>query len=211
MVLDDGREITAHCPNSGSMLGILIPGSRVWVSPVPEHSKRQLSFTWELVEIEGILIGVNTQMPNRLTEKALLQKKIPELLDYPFYKREVKYGTNSRIDFLLTNEQNDLCYLEVKQVHMRVNDSAMFPDCVTTRGTKHLLELINVHKAGYRAVMLYILQRQDCQTFSLADKIDPVYASTARQAQSQGVEFLAYACSLSTESIEVSNRVEVFL
>ena len=209
IILDDGQEVIAHCANSGAMLGLLVPGTPVWVSKVPDNSPRQLRYTWELVDIEGSLIGVNTQMPNRLAEKALQNQKIAELLDYPFYKREVKYGTNSRIDFLLTNEQGDRCYLEVKQVHMRVGDVALFPDCVTTRGTKHLQELIKVRQEGARAVMLYVLQRQDCKTFALAADIDPVYAKTAQQAQREGVKFLAYACSLTPDGIEIMNRIEV--
>ena len=209
IMLDDGREIIAHCANSGAMLGLLIPGTPVWVSGVPEDSKRQLRYTWELVDIDGSIIGVNTQMPNRLVEKALQHKRILELADYPIYRREVKYGTNSRIDFLLTNDQGNICYLEVKQVHMRVGDVALFPDCVTTRGTKHLQELIKVRQEGLRAVMLYVLQRQDCKSFALAVDIDPIYAKTAQQAQKEGVEFLAYACALTPDGIEIVNPVEV--
>ncbi|MGI4850541.1 MAG: DNA/RNA nuclease SfsA [Janthinobacterium lividum] len=209
IILDDGREIIAHCANSGAMLGLLIPGTPVWVSEVSEDSKRQLRYTWELVDIKGSIIGINTQMPNRLVEKALQHKRILELADYPIYRREVKYGTNSRIDFLLTNDQGNKCYLEVKQVHMRIGDIALFPDCVTTRGTKHLQELIKVCQEGMRAVMLYVLQRQDCKSFALAADIDPIYAKTAQQALKEGVEFLAYACALTPDGIEIVNPVEV--
>ncbi len=209
MILNDGREVTAHCANSGAMLDLLIPDAPVWVSSVPEDSKRQLRFTWELVEIDHTLIGVNTQMPNRIAEKALQKSHIEPLRGYESYKREVKYGTGSRIDFLLTDPQKVPCYLEVKQVHMRVGEGALFPDCVTTRGAKHLRELIEVRRSGHRAVMLYVIQRQDCRYFGLAEDIDPVYAQTARLAREEGVEFLAYHCSLTPSGIAMTDQVEV--
>lgn len=208
--LDSGEIITAHCANSGALLGGTTPGLRVWVSHHPSPS-RKLSYTWQIVEMDGTHVGVNTSLPNGLAEKAILEGHIAELTGYESMKREVKYGQNSRIDLLLTSPDRPPCYVEVKNVHLKRGDGAEFPDSVTTRGAKHLRELETVVAEGGRAVMLYIIQRSDCSHFSFAADLDPIYAATATQAFSRGVEAYAYLCSVSPEGIEVGRRVPLHL
>jgi sugar fermentation stimulation protein A len=206
IALDSGEIITAHCANSGALLGGTTPGLRVWVSYHPSPS-RKLSYTWQIVEMDGTHVGVNTSLPNGLAEKAILEGRIAELTGYESLKREVKYGQNSRIDLLLTSPNKPPCYVEVKNVHLKRGDGAEFPDSVTARGAKHLRELEIVVAEGGRAVMLYIIQRNDCSHFSFAADLDPVYAATAAQAFSRGVEAYAYLCVVSLEGIEVERSV----
>ncbi|MBX9804378.1 MAG: DNA/RNA nuclease SfsA [Alphaproteobacteria bacterium] len=210
ITLDSGETITAHCANPGALLGGTTPGLRVWVSHNPSPT-RKLSYSWQLVEMEDTLVGVNTSLPNPLAEEAILNGDIAELCGYDFLKREVKYGTNSRIDMLLTSPNKPPCYVEVKNVHLKRGQSAAFPDSVTTRGAKHLRELETIAAQGSRAVMLYIIQRNDCTDFQFAADIDPVYAKTAEQALSKGVEAYAYLCSVSVNEIEVSRKISVIL
>jgi len=208
IVLDSGEAITAHCANPGALLGGTTPGLRVWVSHQPSPS-RKLGWSWQLVEMDGTLVGVNTSLPNKLAEEAILAGRIGELAGYEALKREVGYGENSRIDLLLTHPGKPPCYVEVKNVHLKRGEAAEFPDCVTARGAKHLQELEGVVAKGARAVMLYIIQRHDCSCFRLAADLDPVYAATATHAFSCGVEALAYSCAVTVEGIEVGERVEV--
>lgn len=206
--LDSGEIITAHCANSGAMLGATTPGSRVWISYHPSPT-RKLSYTWQLVEMDQTYVGINTSLPNALAENAIKAGKIPELEGYENLKREVKYGQNSRIDLLLTDSQKSPCYVEVKNVHLRRDQTAVFPDCVTARGTKHLKELKAVVAQGHRAVMLYIIQRNDCDSFGFAHDLDPTYAATATKVLSNGVEAYAYLCDISLEGISVGKAIPV--
>ena len=210
IVLDSGETITAHCANSGALLGGTTPGLRVWVSHEPSPT-RKLKYTWQIVEMDGVYVGVNTSLPNSLAENAILEGRIAELTGYETLKREVKYGQNSRIDLLLTSPDKPPCYVEVKNVHLKRGDAAEFPDSVTTRGAKHLRELEAVVSDGGRAVMLYIIQRDDCSHFSLAADLDPVYAATAALALSRGVEAYAYLCNVTPEGIEVGTCIPVWL
>lgn len=205
--LENGRVVTAHCANSGAMLGLLVPDAPVWVRPFPEESPRTLKYSWEIVGVEDTLVGINTSLPNNLVAESLEKRIIPELADFPFHKREVKYSENSRIDFLLSNEQGQLCYLEVKNVHLKRGREAQFPDSVTRRGAKHLRDLIAMRQAGHRAVMLYIVQRSDCHAFSLAGDLDFLYSQIAREAYASGVEFLAYDCHITLEEITLRQRI----
>jgi len=206
--LDCGTVITAHCPNPGALLGGTTPYARVWVSHHPT-SGRKLTYTWQIVEIDQTWVGINTSLPNSLAEEAILQGRIPELEGYPTLRREVKYGQNSRIDLLLLSDHKPPCYVEVKNVHLKRESAAEFPDCVTVRGTKHLQALEAMVAQGARAVMLYIIQRDDCDSFRLASDLDPVYARTAAHAFSKGVEALAYQCTVTPEGIEVEKRVKL--
>jgi sugar fermentation stimulation protein A len=206
--LDSGETITAHCANSGALLGGTTPGLRVWVSYQPSAS-RKLSYSWQLVEMDDTLVGVNTSLPNRIAEEAIQSNQIEELVGYDSIKREVKYGQNSRIDLLLSCPQKPPCYVEVKNVHLKRGEAAQFPDSVTTRGAKHLRELEMVKAQGGRAVMLYIIQRNDCQHLSFANDLDPVYADTATKVISAGVEALAYTCDVSTHQIILHKRLPV--
>lgn len=187
VVLPDGAEVTVHVPNSGAMLGIDAPGSRVWLSLSP-NPNRKLAHTLELVEADGTLVGCNTGHPNRLAEEAIRAGMIPQLAGYVTLRREVKYGVNSRIDILLEDAAKGTAYVEVKNVHLkRTAGLAEFPDCVTTRGAKHLVELAAMVRDGHRAVMLYLVQRDDCDQFRVAEDIDPAYARGLADAVASGV------------------------
>ena len=204
VVLDGGRELTAHCPNPGSMLGLNSPGSRVWLSR-SDSPTRKLAHTLELVEAEGALVGVNTMLPNRLAADAVEQGLIPELAGYESIRREVAYGAASRADFRLEASDRPSCWLEVKSVTLaRCRGLAEFPDCVSVRALKHLHDLAAEVAKGNRAVLLFVIQRGDCQTFEAAADIDPAYAAGLRQAARAGVEVLCYDCDISPEAIRVS-------
>ena len=206
--LPGGEVVTAHCANSGSMMGLKDPGMDVWLSP-SRNPARKLKYTLELVAADGALVGVNTALPNGLAEDAILAGKIPELVGYGRLRREVKYGKNSRIDILLEDDAQASpglppCYVEVKSVTLsRERGLAEFPDAVTARGAKHLVELGDMVEDGNRAVMLYLAQRADCDRFAIAADIDPGYQKALDAALERGVELLCYTCVLTTESISV--------
>src|SRR5690606_28073786 len=192
--LETGEIVTAHCANSGSMMGLAVPGSRVWLSP-NRNPKAKLDWRWEMEECEGVLVGINTSHPNRIVEEAVRAGRIAELTGYESLRREVPYGKNSRIDLLLEGEKGT-CFVEVKNVTLRRGNKAEFPDAVTARGAKHLDELAEQVALGHRAVMLYLIQRSDCETFSVAGDIDPAYAAALARATAAGVEAYAYACTM---------------
>ena len=223
-VLVDGVEVTAHVPNSGSMIGLDIPGSAVWLSR-SDNPKRKLAYTLELVEAaapwgEG-LVGVNTGHPNALVAAAIAAGTIPELAGYDRLRREVKYGRNSRIDVLLEDDPaksaaRPAAYVEVKNVHLRrpegaYGDAAEFPDCVTARGAKHLEEMAAMVAQGCRAVMLYLVQRGDCSHFRTAADLDPAYHDGLRRALDSGVEALCWSCAITPESIELDRPLPIRL
>ena len=199
---EDGSTVTAHVANPGAMTGLVDEGLETWLSPAA-NPKRKLPFSWEMVRIGQGLVGVNTGWPNRLAADAIEAGAIPQLAGYDTIRREVAYGTRSRVDFLLEAQDRPPCYVEVKNVHLKRGPAAEFPDSVTARGTKHLRELAAVAQGGARAVMLYIVQREDCDSFTLAADIDPAYAAAFAEARTSGVEALAYACRLSTDGIAV--------
>ena len=207
VLLDDGREITAHCPNPGAMLGLSTPGLPAWVSR-SDNPKRKLAHTLELVEADGGLVGVNTMHPNRLVAEALATDAIPELHGYTTHRREVRYGLNSRVDFLLEAPDRARCWLEVKNCHLRRSGTlAEFPDCVAARSLKHLKELTAMVEAGERAVMLFVIQRTDCDNFAACHELDPTYAAALSEAATAGVEVLARRCDLSTEEVRITAHV----
>ncbi len=207
VALDDGAEITAHCPNPGAMLGLNTPGLRAWVSR-SDNPKRKLAYTLELVEADGGLVGINTMHPNRLVAEALAADHFPELTGYATHRREVKYGTNSRVDFLLEAPERPRCWLEVKNCHLRRSGTlAEFPDCVAARSLKHLRELTAMVEAGERAVMLFVIQRTDCDAFSACADLDPAYARGLTEAAARGVEVLAHACEISAEAVRIAKPV----
>ncbi len=206
--LADGSTIIAHCPNPGAMTGLSAPGTPVWVSPA-RNPARKLKYTWELLRVDDAFVGINTQHPNALVEEAIVNNRIPELSGYAGLKREVKYGQNSRVDLLLTDPARPPCYVEVKNVHLRRTGPAEFPDSVTQRGAKHMRELANVVAEGCRAVVLFVVQRTDCDTFSVAADIDPAYAAAFDAARGGGVEALCYRCEISLQGIEISGRLPI--
>jgi sugar fermentation stimulation protein A len=207
VALDDGREITAHCPNPGAMLGLNTPGLTAWVSR-SDDPKRKLAHTLELVEADGGLVGINTMHPNRLVAEALAADAIPELTGYATHRREVRYGTNSRVDFLLEAPDRPRAWLEVKNCHlMRSPGLAEFPDCVAARSSKHLRELEATVAEGDRAVVLFVVQRTDCRTFAACHELDPAFARGLDQAADAGVEVLIYACDITTENVRLSHDI----
>ena len=207
VVLDDGREITAHCPNPGAMLGLNTPGLPAWISR-SDSPTRKLAHTLELVEADGGLVGINTMHPNRIVAEALEAGLIPELAGYETVRREVKYGAASRVDFLLTDPARPPCWLEVKNVHlMRGGGLAEFPDCVAARSLRHLAELSREVADGARAIMLYVVQRTDCDRFDAASDLDPAYAQGLLVATQAGVEVLCYDCDISFDRIGLRRRL----
>ena len=209
VMLESGDTVTAHCANTGAMLGVQNPGSEVWLSPA-RNPDRKLKFTWEMIRIGESLVGINTAHPNKIVAEAIEAGKIPELSGYGDLRREVKYGTNSRIDILLSEDSKPDCYVEIKNVHlMRDTGVAEFPDSVSTRAAKHQGELANMVEQGARSVTVYLCQREDCDSFRLAADIDPDYARAVKDAKQRGVEAICYACALTPEAISVSHRLEM--
>jgi sugar fermentation stimulation protein A len=228
VVLEDGSELTAHCPNPGAMLGLNTPGLPAWLS-VSDNPKRKLSHTLELLEADGGLVGINTLLPNRLVAEALEAGTIPELAGYASVRQEVKYGKASRVDFLLEDPARGRCWLEVKNdpsnlmrdqnpvqrlwlevknCHlMRTKGLAEFPDCIAARASKHLTELENMVRSGDRAMILFVIQRNDCDTFSACSDLDPTFARRLREASDLGVEVMAYACDVRIDGIEISRKI----
>jgi sugar fermentation stimulation protein A len=201
VTLEDGSVITVHCPNSGSMMGLKEPGSRVWLSKAPEGSKRKYAHTWEIVEVADFLVGVHTTLANHVVKDALQKGLIEPLKAYTQQRAEVPYGQNSRIDFLLQEPGLPDFYLEVKSVTLQRNGLAQFPDAVTSRGTKHLGELSRMCQAGAKAGVLYLVLRGDTTGFHLAADIDPTYAKAHEAAMMTGVISLCYVCDVQKEGL----------
>lgn len=202
VALSDGRMITAHTPNTGSMKGCSKPGSRVWLRDTGNF-RRKYILTWELVEAgPGVLVGINTGLPSRLVAEGIRKGVIAELQGYDEFRSEVPYGReNSRIDLLLKTQGEVCCYVEVKNVTLVEGRTALFPDAVSVRGTKHLRELAAVAEAGHRAVIFFCVQRADAVEVRPADAIDPRYGQTLRQALACGVEALAYDTCISPRAV----------
>lgn len=212
ITLEDGREVTIHCPNTGSMRHCLFPDSQVWFS-ISDNPKRKYSRTWELAKTpDGDMIGINTGRANALAEEAINAGVITELCGYGSLRREVKYGSeNSRIDILLQDDNRANCYVEVKSCTLLEHGQGYFPDAVTTRGQKHLRELMEMVKLGHRAVLLFVVQHTGIHSVKAAAHIDPAYSALLDEAYSVGVEILAYSAELSPTAIRLVNSCPVKL
>ena len=211
--LDDGSVVVAHCPNTGSMLGLLEEGYGAAVTS-NNNPKRKLKYTLEMIALGNSgsnWVGVNTGRPNKIVAEAIEQGFVAELLGYENIRHEVKYGKNSRIDLLLEASNKPDCYVEVKNVTLREGNNAMFTDAVTARGLKHLEELLEMVKQGKRAVMLYLVQREDCKKFMPADHIDPIYCQKLRKVMAEGVEAVCYDCTLSLEEISIRRKLSIII
>jgi sugar fermentation stimulation protein A len=206
--LDDGREVTAHCANPGSMMGLADPGMRIWLEP-NDDPKRKLNYGWRLVDHEnGHFTGVDTALPNRAVKAALIAGQVPALAMYETVRPEVKYGENSRIDFLLTQPGLPDAYVEVKSATLsRTPGLVEFPDSVTARGAKHLAELAQMARAGHRAVLLYLVQRTDSTAFSVASDIDPAYAAAFDAARAAGLETLVIGTHISPQQVTLGTEL----
>ena len=213
VVLESGETVTATCPNTGSMMGLTAPGTPVWLSE-SDSPTRKYRHTWEMLEVDlgrgPSLVGINTNHPNRLVAEAISEKRLKPLAGFPSLRREVRYGRNSRIDILLECPERGACYVEVKNVHMmRAHGRAEFPDSVTARGAKHLAELADMVRAGHRAVMVFLIQRNDARRLTLARDVDPTYGEAFDAAVAAGVEAIAVRCALTPEAITVDRTVPI--
>lgn len=211
ITLENGEEVNAHVPNTGSMKTCWAPNWKVLVTK-NDNPKRKLKYTLEMTHNGDTWICVNTGMTNKLVREALEEDIITELIGYKEIKAEKKV-LESRLDFFLSNHpQLPDCYVEVKNVTLKGDGKlVLFPDSVTTRGQKHLRDLMHLKKEGFRAVMLYIINREDADEFTLVKEIDPVYAKLVTRAKAEGVEILAYQCKLSTSEIKVNNKIRIKL
>jgi len=198
--------ITAHCPNSGSMMSLLNKGNKVWFS-VSDNPKRKLKYTLEMIEVEKRLVGINTLLTNKIVLEALKGKKIKSLVEFSKINTEVHFSKKTRFDFLISNNKNK-CFLEIKNVTLsREKKIAEFPDAITSRGTKHLKELVVAKKKGFESSLLYLIQRDDCESFRIADDIDKEYKLAFDKALKSGVKILCYDCKLSTKEIKLNNQI----
>ena len=200
------KTITGHCPNTGSMMGLLNKGNKIWFSR-SDNLSRKLKYTLEIIEVGKKMIGINTLLTNKIVFEALSQKKIKNFVKYNNIKPEVKFSDKTRFDFLISDNK-EKCFLEVKNVTLsRKDEIAEFPDAITSRGTKHLKELIIAKQRGFESYILYLIQREDCKSFRIAKDIDEDYKIAFDKALKKGVKIICYDCKISTEEIKLNNRI----
>jgi sugar fermentation stimulation protein A len=207
--LADDRIVTAHCTNTGSMLGCKEPGSAVYLS-LSNNPNRKLAHTWEMIRINRAWVGINTMHPNRLVAEAVEAGVIPELRGYSTVRREVKVSAHSRLDLCLERDQ-ERCFVEVKNVTLAIERAAAFPDAISERATKHLKELMRLKRRGHRAALVFVVQRGDCDYFRPADEIDPEYGRWLRRAVKAGVEALPYQARVTPRNIVLTRRLPIRL
>ena len=204
----NNKIVTAHCPNTGSMYGLLKEGNKVWISK-SNNPNRKLKYTLEIIEDGKTKVGVNTQSTNKIVHHALQNNLVEEFDDNFEIKPETKFGQNTRFDFLVTNKENK-AFVEVKNVTLsRKKKLAEFPDSVTVRGLKHINELIKASKKNYKIYILYLIQRDDCNLFSIAADIDPDYANALRKAVKNKLNILCYDCKFSLKGIKLNNKIKL--
>ena len=204
----NNKIVTAHCPNTGSMYGLLKEGNKAWISK-SNNPNRKLKYTLEIIEDGKTKVGVNTQSTNKIVHHALQNNLIKEFVDNFEIKPETKFGQNTRFDFLVTNKKNK-AFVEVKNVTLsRKKKLAEFPDSVTVRGLKHINELIKASKKNYKIYILYLIQRDDCNLFSIAADIDPDYANALRKAVKNKLNILCYDCKFSLKGIKLNNKIKL--
>ncbi|MEZ5896948.1 MAG: DNA/RNA nuclease SfsA [Parvularculaceae bacterium] len=211
--LETGETITAHCANPGSMMAVAVADAPAFVSK-SDSKTRKLPYSWELVDLGGALVAINTSNPNKIAAEAIARRAIPELAGYEGMRREVNYGERSRIDLLLEGgakgAKTGPCYVEIKNVHLVRNPGlAEFPDSVTTRGAKHMAELAALARGGTRAVVVFVVQRGDCTRFAPAADLDPAYADALRLAAAAGVELLCYDCEVTTQEVRLRKALPI--
>ena len=206
----DNLTITAHCPNTGSMMGLINSGCRVWLSH-SDNPKRKLKYTLQIIEQNQTKVGINTHLTNKIVFKALKDNCISEFKNLDLIKQEVKFNENTRFDFLIY-KGNKKIFVEVKNVTLsRKKGIAEFPDAVTLRGQKHIKELIKASKKGFEIYLLYVIQREDCDRFKLAKDIDPEYYDLVKKAVKKKLKLLCYDCKFSTKGIELNNKINLVI
>lgn len=210
VLLENGRTVTAHCPNSGKMLTCCGEGRPVHLS-WSDNPARKFPFTWEMIEMPESLVVINTLRANAAVRSALLKGLIPELDGYPSIRTEFPYGKESRIDLLLSGPDREPCLVEIKSSTLVESGIARFPDAVTARGLKHLLELQDAVKKGYRCVMFFLIQRMDSHTFRPAHDIDPLYGEELIKSHVRGVEIISYDTTITYTGMNLGARKPVFL
>ena len=200
--------VTAHCPNTGSMLGLLKKGNRVWLSK-SDNLNRKLKFTVQIIEDRKTKVGINTHLTNKIVLNSLLAKEIKDFRNFSAIRREVKFGENTRFDFLVING-NKKVFIEVKNVTLsRHKGIAEFPDAVTSRGLKHIKELLNAKKEGYDIYLFYVIQRDDCNKFELAKDIDPEYCELLVKAVKKKLKILCFDCKFSSKGIKLNREIKI--
>ena len=206
----DNKTFTAHCPNTGSMNGLLKSGNKVWVSK-SDNPNRKLKYTLEIIEDKSSKVGVNTHSANKIVLHALKNDLIKEFKGIDEIKAEKKFGSNTRFDFLISKKGKE-AFVEVKNVTLSRNKGlAEFPDAITSRGLKHINELINASKKNYSVFILYLIQRSDCNSFSIANDIDPDYADAFRKGVKNKLNILCYDCKFSSKGIKLNNKIKLIL
>jgi sugar fermentation stimulation protein A len=208
--LETGEKVTVHCPNTGSMKGCAIPGSQVWLSE-SDNPKRKYKYTWELIKVPGTMIGINTHVPNKLVKLSIENNLIKALSGYDQVRAEVKTSSHTRLDLVLENGVVEKCYVEIKNCTLVEEGVAMFPDAVSTRGQKHLDELVHLVSLGHRGVIFFLIQRMDARVFKPAEMIDKVYAEKLRKAVQKGVEIIAMDAAINLRLIRIGNTIPVDL
>ncbi len=202
------KTVTAHCPNTGSMMGLLKSGNKVWLSK-SENPNRKLKYTLQIIEDQKTKVGINTHLTNKIVFSALKNKVIENFKKIKTIKQEVKFGENTRFDFLLTNNTNRI-FIEVKNVTLsRRKEIAEFPDAVTSRGLKHVKELLKANQKGYKIFLLFLVQRDDCNKFELAKDIDPEYCELLTKAVKKNLNILCYDCKFSSKGIKLNRKIQI--
>ena len=203
----NNKIITAHCPNTGSMMGLLSANNKVWLSK-SENPERKLKYTLQIIENKKSMVGVNTHLTNKIVLEALEKNSIKELKNLDNIKSEVKFGKNTRFDFLIS-KNNKKIFVEVKNVTLsRKKGVAEFPDAVTARGLKHISELINASKRGFETYLLFLIQRNDCNQFKIAQDIDPDYYKLLTEAAKKKLNIVCYDCKFSPKGIKLNKNIK---
>lgn len=208
--LESGEVVTAHCANSGSMKNCILEGAKVYISP-QNRPERKLKYTWEMIRMPTSLVGVNTGVPNKLVASAVKSGKIAELTGFKDIRSEVKTSENTRLDLLLKDKNGKECYVEIKNCTLVEKKHAFFPDAITTRGQKHIRELMTLADQGYDTALFFLIQRMDADIFSPADHIDPEYGRLLREASKKGVKILVYDTFITESSIEINKSIKILL
>ncbi len=210
VILENGQTVTAHCPNSGAMTGCALPNAPVWISE-SDNPKRKLKYTWELIRMPGSMVGINTQVPNKLVRDSVKAGLVEELAGFTKVTSEVKTSDHTRLDLKLESPSGKLGFVEIKNCTLVDQGRAMFPDAVTTRGQKHLDELVRLVKEGHTGVIFYLIQRTDAGQFSPAAHIDPAYADKLKNAVENGVKVITRDVLIDLERICLNRPVPVEL